>query len=489
MSASMPLLDFRSSKVNKTKLIGLIMGPLLFFILLVIPTPEGLPEKGKLVAGITLWIVIWWISEAINIYATSLLPLALFPITGVLSLRAVGAEYMSPIIILLLGMFLVVLALEKSGLQRKIAFAMTSIFGFSPKKIILGFMICTALISTVIMSTTVAILILPMAFAILSSLSDNGIKISTKFKVTLLLGIAFSSSIGSVTTLIASPPNLMYAEIVNDLFAKTITFSTWSAVGAPLALTMLLISILFFTGKVRKEQMDESLIRKIIAAEKEKIGKTTTEQKVSVTILLLVLFLMFAAPIWAGEDSYLETSVIAISGGISLFVIPKTQTEKFLNWSDVQKIPLGVLFILGAGLALSVAFTSSGLADYLGNKFSVVDDVLPFPIIVILIVSITMIIGNTMSNTATAAIFIPIVASMAGLNQWSPLPILAGITLSASLAFLLPMGTPPNALVYEKGKVEIKEMIKSGAVLTIIAIIVISLFTIFLYPLILPEVS
>ncbi len=201
--------DSRSTKVNKFKLIGLIMGPLLFFILLVIPAPEGLPERGKIVAGITLWLVIWWITEAVSIYATSLLPLALFPITGVLSLRAVGAEYMSPIIILLLGMFLVVLALEKSGLQRKIAFAMMSIFGYSPKRIIIGFMICTALISTVIMSTTVAILVIPMAFAVLSSLSENGVKVSRKFKVTLLLGIAFSSSIGSVTTLIASPPNLM----------------------------------------------------------------------------------------------------------------------------------------------------------------------------------------------------------------------------------------------------------------------------------------
>ena len=151
--ASMQHSDSRSTKVNKTKLIGLILGPLLFFILLTIPAPEGLPERGKLVAGVTIWLVIWWITEAISIYATSLLPLALFPITGVLSLRAVGAEYMSPIIILLLGMFLVVLALEKSGLQRKIAFGIMSIFGYSPKRIILGFMICTALISTVIMST------------------------------------------------------------------------------------------------------------------------------------------------------------------------------------------------------------------------------------------------------------------------------------------------------------------------------------------------
>jgi solute carrier family 13 (sodium-dependent dicarboxylate transporter), member 2/3/5 len=167
----------RSTKVSKTKLIGLILGPVLFFILLVSPAPEGLPVQGKLVAGITLWLVVWWVTEAVSIYATALLPLALFPITGVLSLRAVGAEYMSPIIILLLGMFLVVLAVEKSGLQRKIAFGIISIFGYSPKRIILGFMICTALISTVIMSTTVAVLIIPMVFAILSLLSDNGIKV------------------------------------------------------------------------------------------------------------------------------------------------------------------------------------------------------------------------------------------------------------------------------------------------------------------------
>ncbi len=327
-----------------------------------------------------------------------------------------------------------------------------------------------------------------MVFAILSLLSDNGIKISTKFKITLLLGVAFSSSIGSITTLIASPPNLMYAEIVNELFGKTITFGTWSSVAAPLTITMLMISIIYFTGKVRKEQMDETLIKKIIVAEKEKLGKMTREQKASLIILLLVLILMFAAPYWAGDNSYLETAVVAIFGGVSLFVIPKNRTEKFLNWSDVQKVPLGVLFILGAGISLSLAFTTSGLADYLGTKLSALS-ILPFPVIVILIVSITMIIGNTMSNTATAAIFIPVVASMAALNHWPPLPFLAGITLSSSLAFLLPMGTPPNALVYEQGKIQTKEMIKNGIVLTIIAIIMISVFTIFLYPLLLPEIS
>lgn len=349
-------------------------------------------------------------------------------------------------------------------------------------------MICTALISTVIMSTTVAILIIPMVFAILSLLSDNGVKFSTKFKVMLLLGVAFSSSIGSITTLIASPPNLMYAEIVKELFGKTVTFGTWSSVAAPLTITMLMISIIYFTGKVRNEQMDETLIRKTIVTEKEKLGKMTREQKASLIILLIVLILMFAAPYWAGDDSYIETAVIAIFGGVSLFVIPKNRTEKFLNWSDVQKVPLGVLFILGAGISLSLAFTTSGLADYLGTKLSALS-ILPFPVIVILIVSITMIIGNTMSNTATAAIFIPVVASMAALNHWPPLPVLAGITLSSSLAFLLPMGTPPNALVYEQGKIQVKEMIKNGIVLTIIAIIMISIFTIFLYPLLLPEIS
>jgi len=187
----------------------------------------------------------------------------------------------------------------------------------------------------------------------------------------LLLGVAFSSSIGSITTLIASPPNLIYAEIVNELFHKTITFGTWSSVAAPLAITMLMISIIYFTSQVRKEQMDEMLIKKIIVAEKEKLGKITGEQKTSLIILIFVLVLMFAAPYWAGDDSYIETAVIAILGGVSLFVIPKNRTEKFLNWSDVQKVPLGVLFILGAGISLLLAFTTSGLADYLGTKLSV----------------------------------------------------------------------------------------------------------------------
>ena len=153
----------------------------------------------------------------------------------------------------------------------------------------------------------------------------------------LLLGVAFSSSIGSITTLIASPPNLIYAEIVNELFHKTITFGTWSSVAAPLAITMLMISIIYFTSQVRKEQMDEMLIKKIIVAEKEKLGKITGEQKTSLIILIFVLVLMFAAPYWAGDDSYIETAVIAILGGVSLFVIPKNRTEKFLNWSDVLK--------------------------------------------------------------------------------------------------------------------------------------------------------
>ena len=251
---------------------------------------------------------------------------------------------------------------------------------------------------------------------------------------------------------------------------------------------MLMISIIYFTSQVRKEQMDEMLIKKIIVAEKEKLGKITGEQKASLIILLFVLVLMYAAPYWAGDNSYIETAVIAILGGVSLFVIPKNRTEQFLNWSDVQKVPLGVLFILSAGISLSLAFTTSGLADYLGTKLSVLS-ILPFPVIVIIIVSITMIIGNTMSNTATAAIFIPVVASMASINHWPPLPFLAAITLSSSLAFLLPMGTPPNALVYEKGKIQINEMIKNGIVLTVFAIIMISVFTIFLYPLLLPDIS
>lgn len=207
------------------KRVGLVLGPILFILLLTLfPNPDGLSENGKYVFAISIWMIIWWITEAIPVYATALLPLGLMPAMGILPLQRISAEYMHPIIVLLLGMFFIAIAIEKTGFHRKIAFEMINVFGYSEKRITYGFIISTAILSTVVMSTTVVLIMLPIAFVILNIIHKYKLIMSKKFKVLLLLAIAYSSSIGSVSTLIGAPPNLLYAGTVNEMFSHNVTF-------------------------------------------------------------------------------------------------------------------------------------------------------------------------------------------------------------------------------------------------------------------------
>lgn len=469
------------------KKIGLLLGPTMFFLIAFMPAPDGLPEAAKLVLAVALWMIVWWISEAISVYATALLPLVLIPATGVMPVGDVASEYMHPIVILLLGMFLIAIAVEKSDLHRKIAFTLISFFGYKPNRIIWGFMISTAVISMAIMSTTAVLIMLPIAFVIMRAIQESSIRISRGFTIALMLGIAYASSIGSVATLIGAPPNLLYAGTVAELFDHKVTFAEWSVLGAPLAVIMLLFCGFFMTRKVRSEHDSYHLIRETLMKEKEKVGKITREQTTVLGVLIGVLVLMFTTPLWLPEDTFITNSVIAVIGGISLFVIPKSRSEGLLDWLGVEKLPFGLMFLLGGGLALSLAFIHSGLASWLAGSLSFIA-VMPFEIVIVMVVFLIMLISNVKSNTAAAAIFIPVVANMAIINNWPPLPILFAITVATSFAFLLPMGTPPNALVYERARITTKEMFSNGIVLNMVSIGLITTFTIFVMPHVLPGV-
>ncbi len=459
--------------------VGLVLGPLLFLIIIIMPTPTGMSEPAKAVFAISVWMIVWWITEAIPVYATALLPMGLIPLMGVLPLKNIAAEYMHPIIVLLFGMFMIALAIEKSGLHRIIAFKLITIFGYSPKRILWGFMITTALLSTVVMSTTVVLILLPVASVILTSLSQSNFVTSKKFKTIFMLSIAYSSSIGSVSTLIGAPPNLLYAATLKEIFQHTVTFAEWSVLAVPLSVSMLLLCGLYMGSKVGKSTPEtDSKIKQALMLEKSKLPKMTGEQKTVLAVLLGVLALMFTGPIWLPQDSFVTNSVIAILGGISLFVLPKTRSESLMDWAGIEKLPYGLLFLLGGGFALALAFIDSGLASWIASSFSFVEKY-PFELVVVLLVAMIMLLTNVKSNTATAAIFIPIVGTMTILNQWPTLPILFAITVATSFAFLLPMGTPPNALIYEKAQISIKEMVKHGMVLNVMAIALISIFTIF----------
>ena len=460
--------------------LGMGLGPALFFLILFIPTPDGMSDSAKAVLAISVWMIVWWITEAIPVYATALLPLGLIPVLGILPVKEVASEYMHPIIVLLLGMFMIALAIEKSGLHKKIAYELISVFGYSPKRIVWGFIITTALLSTVVMSTTVVLILLPVATVVLASLSKSSSINNTKFKIIFMLSIAYSSSIGSVATLIGAPPNLLFAATVMEMFEHRVTFVEWSMIGLPLSVGMLMICGVYMTSKIGKSTIENNNeIKKTLIFEKSQLEKMTNEQKTVLGVLIGVLTLMFTTPLWQPESSFITNSVIAILGGISLFVLPKTRSESLMNWAGIERLPYGLLFLLGGGFALSLAFIDSGLAEWIAIAFSFVKDY-PLEIIVIVLVTMIMFLTNVKSNTATAPIFIPIVGTMAILNDWNPLPILYAITIATSFAFLLPMGTPPNALIYEKAQISIKEMLKHGIILNIIAIVLISIFTIFI---------
>ncbi|MEM3915992.1 MAG: DASS family sodium-coupled anion symporter, partial [Candidatus Nitrosocaldus sp.] len=464
-----------------------VIGPLLFLLILVAPTPTGLSEEGKIVLAIASWIIVWWITEAISVYATALLPLALLPIMGVLPLTSVASEYMHPIVVLLLGMFLIAISIEKSGLHKKIALMLISVFGYSPKRIVWGFMIATALLSMVVLSTTAVLVMLPIAQVITNVIArSNQVMLDRNFTVALMLGIAYASSIGSIATLVGAPPNLIFAGIVMDTFGYTISFAEWSALGAPLSLTMLAITGFIMTRRLNDQGSGSyDTIKEILRIESGNV-RWTRSQMIVLLVLLSVLTLMFTSPYWLPESSMITNSVIAIAGGVSLFVIPHGRRERILDWAEVEKMPFGILFLLGGGLALSLSFIKSGLALWLAEALSFVN-ILPYELVIVLLAALIMFISNIKSNTATAAVFIPVVANMVILNSWPSLPILFAVTVASSLAFLLPMGTPPNALVYERGKISIREMFRKGIVLNAIAIGLIVLFVTTLGSVILPR--
>jgi solute carrier family 13 (sodium-dependent dicarboxylate transporter), member 2/3/5 len=471
------------------KRLGLVIGPLVFLLILLGPAPEGLSEEGKVVLAIAAWMIVWWITEAISVYATALLPLGLMPAMGVLPLGDIAGEYMHPIVVLLLGMFLIALTIEKTGLHKKIAFALIAAFGYSPRRIVWGFMIATALISMVVLSTTAVLVMLPIALVVMNAISHSISHMGRSFTIALMLGIAYASSIGSVATLVGAPPNLIFAGTVREVFDHTVSFAEWSALGAPLSLIMIVVAGVIMTRKINDESPElRETIKQVLLLESEKAGKWTGGQITVLSVLVGVLALMFTTPYWLPSGSFINNSVIAILGGISLFIIPQSRRQGLLDWAGVEKLPFGILFLLGGGLALSLSFINSGLAEWIASSLSFIDG-LPFEMVVVVMASLIMFLSNVKSNTATAAIFVPVVANMALMNGWSPLPILFAITVASSFAFLLPMGTPPNALVYERAKITTKEMFKNGVVFNVIAIGLIALFTTFISPSILPDVG
>lgn len=470
-----------------TKKIGLVLGPLLFIIVRFFFHPEGLNTEANAVLATTAWIAVWWITETIPIAVTSLLPIILFPLTNAVSIADTTAAYGDKYVYLYMGGFMIALAIEKWNLHKRIAINIINIIGSNIQKIILGFMVATAFLSMWISNTATSVMMLPMAMAIVSQLKDNPDTIEDENKIfgkSLMLAIAYSASIGGVSTLIGTPPNLVLAGVLDKTYGYEITFFKWFMFGFPISIFLLMVCWKYLTSVAFKfKQKEFPGGRTEINRLKINLGKMGYEEKLVAFVFgLTALSWILRSFVLQKIIPSINDTIIAIAFAIVLFIIPtKNKKERLMNWSDVEKLPWGIILLFGGGMALAKAFKTTGLAEWIGLKMTSLNEFSLIVILLIIVASVNFLTEIT-SNLATTAMLLPVLAPMALTLDINPLVIMVGTAVAASCAFMLPVATPPNAVVFGSGYLSISDMAKRGFFLNVISIIVVTLAVYFLLP-------
>lgn len=459
-----------------SKRVGFLGGLAIFFILLFIPAPDGLSEEAWKTAAVTILMGIWWITEAIPISATALLPIVLFPVLGVNSISSATTPYANPLIFLFMGGFIIAVAMEKWQLHKRIAITILNIVGVKPSSIIIGFIISSSFLSMWVSNTATAIMMLPIAVSILDLLNTEGRKGKMNFEIVLILSIAYACNIGGMGTLIGTPPNALLAGFLNENYGIEISFLQWMMVGVPIMLIALpvmyfVLTKLVYPIKLQEIEGGKDLIRNQLS----KLGKISNqEKKVAIVFISAALLWMFR-PLIGEFIPGLSDAGIAILASVVLFMIPSGNQDRegLMIWSDTKRLPWGVLILFGGGLSMASAISSTGLASWIGSGIGGLNT-WPIVLIIVIVIALMVFLTEMTSNTASTAAFLPILASVAiGLGQ-NPLLLAIPIVFGASCAFMLPVATPPNAIVYGSGKITIPEMAKSGLWLNMIFIILLS---------------
>ena len=464
----------------KTKNIGLVSGPLSFILVILFFHPEGLTLQANAIIASTVWMAIWWITEAIPISVTALLPIILFPLTGGLELSETTASYGHKYVFLYLGGFIIAIAMQKWNLHKRIALNIISFIGTNVIKIILGFMVATAFLSMWISNTATAVMMLPIAMAIVDQLKDNPDTIENENKIfgkALMLGIAYSASIGGISTLIGTPPNLILAGVVEETFGYEITFSTWFKFGFPISLILLFLCWKYLTGIAFKfEQKSFPGGIKEIKKQLQKIGTISYEEK------LVALIFTLTAIAWVTRDilkliiPVIDDTIIVMISALIIFLLPTNDKKRrLINWEEASKLPWGILLLFGGGMALASGFKESGLALWIGTQMTLLDGINLFLLLFVLIASVNFLTEIT-SNLATTAMLLPILYPMAMTIDVHPFILMVSAAVAASCAFMLPVATPPNAVVFGSGYLRIPDMVRVGIWMNILSIILLSVF-------------
>lgn len=478
------------------KKVGLFAGAVIFLIILILPLPESMPPAALKVGAISSLMAIWWLTEAIPIPATALLPLALFPLLGVMNSKQASAPYANHLIFLFLGGFFIAIAMEKWNLHKRIALYIIKLVGTSPNRIILGFMISTAFLSMWISNTATAMMMVPVAMAIIKQSAEiikknNPHGINTEpgkfnFGTALMLSIAYAASIGGVATIIGTPPNTILVGLIESMYHKQIAFSDWMLIGVPLATVMLFISWIYLTKFALKPEISELPGgRKTILEEVRKLGKITSEERKVLIVFIFVAVSWIVRGFIQTGSQMMHDSTIAVIGAILLFITPADFKKGIfiLDWEAAKKVPWDIILLFGGGLSLAQGFIKSGLAKWIGYQLTGLQGT-SYIILIIIIITVVIFLTEITSNTATSAMLIPVMGSIAIAMSIHPYGPMIATCIAASYAFMLPVATPPNAVVFGSKYVSILTMAKVGIIMNVIGIIIITILIIYLMPLV-----
>jgi sodium-dependent dicarboxylate transporter 2/3/5 len=456
--------------------IGLILGPILFLIFYNLPITIINPEADKIIA-IAIWMVSWWITEAVSISVTALIPLTIFPLLGIMDMKAVAASYGSPIVFLFFGGFVMALALEKVNLHRRIALNIVKITGTSPNRVILGFMIATAFLSMWISNTATTVVMLPIALSVIDLLINDkdGFTAGDKnFALSIMLGIAYAANVGGIATIIGTPPNTVAIGFLENEYDIQISFLQWMMIGFPFSCVMIALVYFVLVKWVYPNGLkgfDSST--NVIDEELKKLGKIS-QQEARVMIVFAVTIFLWITRTYVNElipIIKLSDAGISMLAALALFSIPFdfVKGEFTLDWKDTVKLPWGILILFGGGLALASGLSSAGVIDYIGKIVG--ESQMSVFLIISLLIIIMLFMTELMSNVALVAIFAPVVAGIAIGLDLEIIHVLAPVAMAASCAFMLPMATPPNAIVFASGHIKVHEMVRAGIILNVLSIL------------------
>lgn len=477
---------------SKGQLFGLILGPLLFISTMLFFSPEGLSEDGITVLAVTLWVATWWITEAMPIPVTSLLPILLLPLAGNITSAEVTSAYGADIIFLFLGGFFLALSIEKWNLHKRIALIILRVMGTGTNKLMLGFMLATGFISMWISATATAVMMMPMGLALINQIRESNVGSFNetdinKFEKALLFSICYAATVGGMATIVGNPPNMVLVAQMNQFFDIEIYFGTWMIFAMPIVILIMLFSWVYLTRvafplRIKSIPGGEDIIKK----EKRNLGKPRKEEKIVIAIFLFTALMWITRGfIWNEIFPNLTDGMIAILAAILLFLVPasKEQGGTILSWEDSKDVSWGILLLFGGGLAIAAGFQSSGLSEWIGSNLLHLEN-FPLWLIITAAVVLVLVLTEITSNTATATILLPIMASASIALEVHPFALMITAVFAANAAFMLPVATPPNAVIFSTGRISILDMVKVGFAMNVTTAVIIIIAAIYWLPMV-----